>query len=98
MNIIINDKAADFIRKQSKDNNSVTLLITTSGGGWCAAQVPTVQLGKPTNLENFHIYKVDDITVYLRKNTKVKNNELHVFLRKFLWIKELAVEGMQINF
>jgi len=32
MNIIINDKAAAFIRNKSKDN-SVTLLITTSGGG-----------------------------------------------------------------
>jgi len=96
MNITINDKAADFIRKQSKDN-SVTLLITTSGGGWCAAQVPTVQLGMPTKEEFFNMYTVDDITVYLRKNTKVINNELHIFLRKFLWIKELAVEGMQIN-
>lgn len=93
MNIIINDKAAAFIRDKSKDN-SITLLITTSGGGWCAAQVPTVQLGKPTKEEFFNMYTVDDITIYLRKNTRVINNELHIFLRKFLWIKELAVEGM----
>jgi hypothetical protein len=43
------------------------------------------------------MYNADDISVFISKNVQVKNNEIHIFMRKFLWVKELAVDGIQIN-
>lgn len=97
MNIIIEKNAANFIKKHSKDD-SVTLFIKSAGGGWCSVQSPTVQLGKPPIADNYEMYTVDDISVFIRRNTQTQNNKLHIFLRKFLWIKELSVDGMQINY
>lgn len=97
MNIIIEKDAVNFIKKHSKDS-SVTLLIKSSGSGWCSAPTPTVQLGKPTKTDNYNMHIVHDISVFVNKNTEIKNNELHIFLRKLLWIKELAVDGIQVNY
>lgn len=97
MNIIIEKNAVDFIAKYSKDN-SVTLLVKSGGGGWCAVQSPTVQLGKPTIADNYDMYTAYDISVFVRKDTKIRNNKLHIFIRKLLWIKELIVDGIQISY
>lgn len=97
MNIIIEKNAVDFIAKYSKDN-SVTLLVKSAGGGWCAVQSPTVQLGKPPIEDNYDMYKAYDISVFVRKNTQIRNEKLHIFMRRFFWIKELVVDGIQISY
>ena len=97
MNIIIEKDAENFIKKHCKDN-TITLFIKPPSGGWCSVENPTVQLGKPQEADNFHMYCVDEINVFVSQNAEIKNNKLHVFLRKFLWIKELAVDGIQISF
>ena len=61
-------------------------------------QSPVVRLGKPEKVESFDLYDVDGISVYLRKGTRVINNKLHIFLRKFFFIKDLAVDGISINY
>ena len=97
MNIIIEKNAVNFIRKHTKDN-SVALFIKDGDGGWCSAQSPAVQLGKPTKVDNYDVYTVDDISVFVLKNMKIKNDKLHIFLRKMLWIKELLVDGIHITY
>lgn len=97
MNIIIEKNAVNFIRKHTKDN-SVTLFIKAGAGGWCSVQSPAVQLGKPTKADNYDVFTVDDISVFVGKNMQIKNDKLHIFLRKMLWIKELLVDGIHINY
>ena len=96
MDIIIEKDSNNFIKKHCKDN-SVTLFIKSPDGGWCSVQSPSVKLGKPLEVENYDMYTVDDINIFVIKNIQVKNNKLHIFLRKFLWIKELAVDGIEIS-
>jgi len=55
-------------------------------------------LGKPEKAESYDLYNIDEISVYLRKGIQVRNDQLHIFLRKFLWVKDLAVDGMRINY
>jgi hypothetical protein len=55
-------------------------------------------LGKPGVTDSFDIYKADGISVYLKKGIRIRNSKIHIFLRKFLWVKELAVDGMSINY
>ena len=97
VNIIIDKDAAAYISKHSKDN-SITLYMHAGGGGWCSIQSPIVQLGKPKKAESFDLYGINEISVYIRKGIKVRNDQVHIFLRKFLWIKDLAVDGMRIDY
>lgn len=57
---------------------------------------PAVRLGKLEKTENYDLYSVDDITVYVRKDTESKKNELRIYMKKSLWAKEIAVDGMDI--
>ncbi|HOS70368.1 MAG TPA: CC/Se motif family (seleno)protein [Bacillota bacterium] len=59
---------------------------------------PTVQLGKPDKTENFDLYSVDGVDAYIKKGTRVLNDQIHIFLRKFLWIKDLAVDGIRVDY
>jgi hypothetical protein len=72
--------------------------VKSGSGGWCAVQSPTVQLGKPPIADNYDMYKAYDISVFVRKNTRIRNEKLHIFLRKFLWVKELEVDGIQVSY
>ena len=60
-------------------------------------QIPTVQLGKPVNVDDFEIQNLDQMEVYVGKQLKLKNDGIHIFLRKFLWMKELVVDGIAIQ-
>jgi len=55
-------------------------------------------LEKPKIADKFDVFEVDGINVYLRKDIKLINDKVHIFLRKFLWIKDLAVDGLSINY
>ncbi|MHB1393907.1 MAG: CC/Se motif family (seleno)protein [Clostridia bacterium] len=61
-------------------------------------QSPAVRLGKPEKIESFDLYQVDETSVYLRKGIEVIDEQIHIFMRKFLFIKDLAVDGMRINY
>lgn len=95
MNIIIDKAAVKYIKSHTKDSSIMIFL--TKGGGWCAVPIPTVQLGIPQSQDGFDAYDVEGINVYIKKNTRTRNNELHIFLRKFLWLKDLAVDGVRIT-
>jgi hypothetical protein len=47
--------------------------------------------------DNYDIYEVDGICVFVSKSIEVLNDKIHIFMRKFLWVKELAVDGIKIN-
>jgi hypothetical protein len=98
VNIIINKDAAEYIRKNTKDN-SVILHITSVGGNCCASvQSPAIRLGKPEKAESFNPQSVEGIDVYLRKDIQAGNEGIRIFMKKFLFTKDLAVEGMCINY
>ena len=97
LNIIIEKNAAEYIKKHAKDD-SITLYIHSAGGGWCSIQAPTVQLGKPDKDESFNMYSIDGVNVYIKEGIKVRNDQIRIFLRKFLWIKDLAVDGVRIDY
>jgi hypothetical protein len=55
-------------------------------------------LGKPDRDESFDLYEVNEINVYLKKGIKIRNDQILIFLKKFLWIKDLAVDGLHIDY
>ena len=55
---------------------------------------PTVYVGSPDSPNDYDVFPVDGITVYVRKGTQTENGSLTVTVVKMLWMDSLAVEGM----
>lgn len=98
MNITIDKDAVEFIKKNTEDT-SVILHTKTEGKACCGSmQSPAIMLGKPEKPESFDLYSIDEISVYIRKDIQAKKDGIRIFIKKFLGIKDLAVEGMNINY
>lgn len=95
MDIYIDNKAKEYIRRESEDN-SVQILLIKVGGGWCAAYQPSVKMGKPYNESSFNIYKIEDVNVYVSPNIRARNDQLKIGLSKLFWVKSLNVDGIII--
>jgi hypothetical protein len=52
-----------------------------------------VWTGKPDNTEGFEVQQVEDISIYIPDSFPFPKDNLKISLVKFLWIKQLVVEG-----
>lgn len=55
-------------------------------------------MGKPELTERFSLYGIDGINVYIAQNVQPHKSGISIFLKKFLWIKELAVDGIYVEY
>lgn len=92
MQIIIQDKAAKFIK--SKGHDSIELWLEGCSSWGVGEPQPSVKMGAPTNLEDYDKYETDGINVYVSVDVNAKNDELKVNYSKILWSEKLTVEGM----
>lgn len=92
MNIDIDKKAKEYIREKSNDD-SVNIIVVEAGSGWCVVYEPTVKFGKPSIEEDFQMYEVDGIKVYVLKGLRDKK-KVNISLGRFFWLKTLRVEGL----
>lgn len=93
MDIFIDEKAKDYIKRETQDN-SIQVMLMKVGGGWCVAYQPSVKMGTPFNTSSFKVHEVDDINVFVPSNLRVRDNKLKISLSKFFWIKSLNVDGV----
>ncbi|NLM44928.1 MAG: hypothetical protein GX201_13110 [Clostridiales bacterium] len=56
--------------------------------------LPAVKMGKPEWMESFSLYNIDGIDVYVAQTIKPHRTGIRIYLKKILWIKDLAVEGV----
>jgi len=59
--------------------------------------LPAVKLGKPELEENFKLYNIDGINVYIAQTIKPHRTGIKIYLKKMLWVKELAVDGICVR-
>lgn len=79
----IDNAVLDYMRKKRKSN--LTLTISSTGGGCCPTfEVSEVSLVKPDQLDEFNIFKQNDVTLYISKNARVIRSTLHFILKKNL--------------
>lgn len=51
-------------------------------------------MGIPELPENFSRYEIDGVHIYLAKDVKPHKSGINIYMKKFLWIRELAVDGI----
>lgn len=95
MDIFIDNKAEEYIKSKTEDN-SIQVFISTIKGGWCVSHQPSVKMGKPLNEKSFNLHKIGDINIYILNGVKVHDKGLKISLSKFLWTKNLNIDGLII--
>lgn len=53
-------------------------------------------MGKPSEIDDYDLYQVDGIDVYVRCDVQAKNDELTIKYSKLFWNEKLIVEGMLV--
>jgi hypothetical protein len=96
MNILIDKGAAEYIKKHSKDS-SIILHIKSEGNCCVSVPTPEVLFGKPEITERFDLFMVDGISVYVSKGIEAKDGKVRIFVKKFLWVEDLAVDGLNVS-
>lgn len=93
MIINIDKKAEEYIKSKSIDK-AIQIVAEKVGKGWCQHYEPSVKMGKPSHENAFNLYQVGDISVYVLKWLKSRNDEIRITLNNFLFIKTLYVDGI----
>jgi len=57
--------------------------------------VPDVGYRVPEFQEHYHIFSVDDLTIYVDKNIEVESNQLEFIATKILFMTNLDVIGVK---
>lgn len=92
MKVIIDPKAKKFI--ESKGEDSIRLWLDGCGSWGPSEPKPSVEMGKPEEVEDFDLYTVDGINAYVDVGVITKNDELVIKHAKILFKEKLIVEGM----
>lgn len=96
MKINITQKAMKFLQKAKKNEFYIERLVVTQ----CCIPLstpPTVRKGRPRKPEDFHVYAVDEITVYYDRNL-INKSELTIDAQRFRFIKGLIVSDWVIKY
>ena len=93
MDIKISSDAADYIKRVS-DTASVMIFMKIIQGGWCSYNVPSVEIGKPGNLDNFTLEEIDGVNLYVEKTIKIHPSGAEINLLKGIFRKGLRVVGV----
>lgn len=95
MQIIIDDKAKEYIRKKSRDN-AIKIDIVEVNHCWVPLVEPSVEMGKPKDDSLYNVYNLEDIKVYYKRELKGMGDKIRIKLDRFFWIKYLKIDGYTI--
>ena len=89
MNIYITDELKIYLKKKS--HTSIVLENIMKRVCCASPLLPSVRVGKVTNIDNYHIKDIDGIRVYVHKGIKYAREVLKIDVRKFLFVYEIHV-------
>lgn len=91
-------EVSDDVRDYVKNKGGSVTISHACDAGMCCGRIslgPTVQLGKPDNLEYFNEYQLNGISVFIPLNF-TSPYELKIELGKLLWFNTLHIEGWKL--
>lgn len=96
MKINISEKALQYIKKKSKEN-AITVDLYQPDHCWVSVVEPSVQMGKPKDLNAFSLLETDGINVYYSRIIGSNNEDIDIVLKKYIGIPYLKAENVNID-
>ncbi len=95
MEIEISEKLKYYLSHKKID--SVTIYPVELKHSDFNPKLPTVLTGKPKDLDKFASVDIDNITFYVDKSLYKDTNVINLKVRRFLFIKEIYVDGWDLT-
>ena len=96
MKINIDEKALEYIKKKPREN-TITIDLYQPDHCWVSVVEPSVQLGKPKDLNPFLHLSAQGVSIYYSRIINSNNEEIDIVLRKYLGMKYLKAENVNID-
>ena len=94
MKIIIKKEVEDYLIKKGK--NTISVELVRCKAGWAGqVLVADIKLSEPLATDNFNVFEVSNMKVFVSKNIEPKNDTILFALRKILFWNE--VYAMRID-
>ena len=96
INLEVSPEAFDYIKKRG--GKVIVLLKAYGCCGGASVRLPSAIIATPSsdNSDRYYAVEKDGITVYLPNDLQVKEeNSLIIDVEKFLFLKKLAVKGVE---
>ena len=92
LEICIDEKTKTWLRKKG---GKLSVHKLKAKGCWGAGPVELfTQLGKPKEETGYHAFQIDDLTIYVQKNLKFKDDRLTLKLSGFSIFTFIAATGI----
>lgn len=97
MEIVIDGKVKEYLRGIGK--RTITIYTEIVGSCWSPRPEIFIRTGEPEAPENYRLFKVDNINVYLYNDLKTENKIEVKMSEQFsdLPNKEITVEGIELS-
>lgn len=96
MNVIIDEKVKDYLKKRGE--SSITVKLVTADNCCVPGAFPSVEVGSPKNNVpgRFEKIVVDGIDVYVHSMIEVKERGLKIYMEGISFLSRPAVDGVKI--
>lgn len=54
-------------------------------------------MGKPKIIDKFTLYNIDGVDVYVAQTIRPHESGINIYLKKFLWVKDLTADGIYLK-
>lgn len=93
--IKLDENLVKYLEKKKK--NVITLTIKKNGGGCCPTfESADIDLKKPIDINNYNVFNIENIHIYVCKNAKVTAPVLKFELKKSFLLSHIVPLGLSL--
>lgn len=96
MTVTVDEKVLNYCNEKGQDTFYLEV-IKPKGSCGTSVPIPTVTFGEPDNLEDYHSFSENSLTIYVKKNVKTRGDSIRFIMRGLLFAKEIYPEGIKIQ-
>lgn len=93
MEVIVTDKARDYIKSKSSGDPAVTVEVLKIKTGWTHTFQLSVKIGNPNDKSRFNQFENNGVAVYLMEGMRIPDDKIEITLKNYIIAKSLSVKG-----
>lgn len=97
MNITLHDDLKAYLKEKVHDTLTLKLTHNDYSSMNTESKTPEVTYHPPHNTDDFNVFTVDDITLYIDKTAKLSGDHLEFVLESLLGIHACHVKGLDLD-
>jgi hypothetical protein len=97
MNITLHDDLKVYLKEKAHDTITLKLIHSDYSSSNTESKTPEVTYHPPKNVEDFDVFTVDDISVFIDKTAKSNDDHLEFVLENLFGIRACHAKGLDLD-